>query len=197
MKKFHDVRHGNNRLTRCLCSYRVGGVWSTSRIDSFDGEEIHLESGHSFNIESDDIKYMFDSLGYVNTRHQCVYYYRVPRRMWKVGICNDNVSAEWLYERYARAGEQPKIRQAITDLVVGKYPSFEDSLKLVLKGKVAARAFSPVFAVGLHKETKNPVIYYKNKAVAFIDDDENIVMGDVNSHLQEQLFLLTKKECLV
>lgn len=53
-----------------------------------------------------------------------------------------------------------------------EYPDYSRALSDVKNDAAYVRAFSPSFAVGLHKGSKNPVVYYKNQIVGTALENE-------------------------
>lgn len=198
MKKFHDDHHADNRLSNCYVGVKQdNGKWRVCRIRGASNRRIRTENDETFAIDSPKIQFMFDSLGYVNTEHQCFYFSRSPRRQWKVGLVQNNTEMDWLFEDFARRADMTAHPKAIEFILNNDYPDYRKAYLQVTTGRKAAVAFSSKFAVGLSNVTDRPVIYYKNTPIAFVNEQEQIVMGDVNSHLLEQLKPLVGENFLI
>lgn len=189
MRDFHDNDHANNRLSRCYLAFKkADGKWGITRIASANKKTIHCTNDQRYDMKSEDIKILFPDLGYVNTEHQCAYYTRSSKRMWKVGLTPENFIREFLFRKKARAADDIGCEAALEKLVNGVYPSAKKALKLVQERKKAGVAFSRKFCFGLHAGTKAPVLYYKNKYVGYYDEKlGGLVINDNNSHIIQQL----------
>lgn len=185
MRKFHDNEHANNRLSRCYAMCRIDGKWDIRRIDGASTDTIIVNCGARFRMtDEDNIKFLFPSLGYVNTYHQCIYLSRKSRRLWKVGIVPDNLSIEPIFPNYITHRDEINNSEALKKLFLNEYPTPKEALDDVLNGQAAARAFSKKFCFGLHAETKEVVLYYQNMPLGHYDKSYKAIMiGDVNSHL--------------
>lgn len=197
MKQFYDNNHANNRLSRCFVLLGPP-PYTAKRIENATKNKIICDDGTEYDLKSPDVHITMDELGYYNTRHQCVYITRSTRRMWKAGLVPENLILEHVYPQYVTHRDADiRAGQYLPFIMNNQYPTFEEALNTVKIGQAACVAFSRKFAVGLAEMTLNPVIYYKNNAIAFLDDDGTIIMGDVNSHLLEQLVHTSGREVLI
>lgn len=159
-----------------------------SRIDGATQEDIVTTCGKRFNMQDENIKFIFPKLGYVNTAHQCTYVTRISRRMWKVGLTNENIHSQHMYPAYAGMNDMMNNKDILEAILNVKKPKFKESLRRVATGHRAASAFSDKFCVGLHPNTTAPCIYYKNKYVGYWDKEmDALVISDTNSHMIQQL----------
>lgn len=185
MRRFHDDNHANNRLARCYAMCLIDGEWVSRRIEHATKRTITVNCGTEFAMDDEaNIKFLFPRLGYVNTRHQCVYVTRSSRRLWKVGIVPDNLKMDMIFPEHIRRVDVISGNDAVAFLFKGKYPSAIAALNKVSNGEAAACAFHRHFCFGLHSKTKEIILYYQNMPLGHYDKGEDsIIIGDVNSHL--------------
>lgn len=194
MKNFHDNAHANNRLSRCYVSIfnERTNSYDIKRIDSATKHTIYCRDGTEYPLHSDVVSVVFERLGYVNTRHQCAFVSRTPKRMWKAGLVPENLKTEFLHPQFLKAVDDKEVYAVLEYIVNNRYPSFRKACLEVQARRAAARAFHPNFAVSLSDDTDQLVMYYKNFEVGYVDVKENLIyIGDTFSHLNEQIFEAT------
>lgn len=197
MKNFHDNQHADNRLSRCYVAIFENDKFKVSRIGNADKKAIFCRDGRAYELADKNVHIVFDSLGYVNSKHQCVYISRTPKRMWKAGLVPENLRLDYLHKHYARMEDTVEIENALEQILNNDYPSFRKACLEVHTGKKAANAFHRNFAVSLSDTTKDLVLFYKNFEVGYVDVKENqIYIGDVFTHLREQIFEATGMESI-
>lgn len=197
MRKFHDNGHANNRLSRCFIMYRkADGKWRCGRLDMATKTKLVVNDGSEFRMDDvENTSFLFPRLGYVNTRHQCLYFTRSSRRMWKVGLVPENIVREPIFKQYFTMADDIKLETALKRLFLNEYPSFKECLDDVQKGRTAAKAFSRDFCVGLHEKTREVVLYYRNMPIGHYDKDEKaMIIGDVNSHYVQKFLEVVNNE---
>ncbi|QEG09168.1 hypothetical protein CPT_Phriendly_016 [Vibrio phage Phriendly] len=194
MKNFHDNAHANNRLSRCYVAIfnEKRNSYDIKRIDSATKRTIYCRDGTEYPLQSDIVRIVFESLGYVNTKHQSMFVSRTPKRMWKAGLVPENLQSNFLYPRFVRAEDHMEVHDILDYIVNNKYPSFRKACLEVQARRAAVRAFHPNFAVSLSDDTDQLVMYYKNFEVGYVDvKDNKIYIGDTFTHLNEQIFEAT------
>lgn len=194
MKNFHDNAHANNRLSRCYAAIYNEKInsYDIKRIDSATKRTIYCRDGTEYPLQSDVVNIVFERLGYVNTKHQCLFLSRTPKRMWKAGLVPDNLQVSFMHPRFVRHEDHTEVHQMLDYIVNNKYPSFRKACLEVQARRAAARAFHNNFAVSLSDETDQLVLYYKGFEIGYVDVKNNaIFIGDTFTHLNEQIFEVT------
>lgn len=193
MRKFHDNNHAHNRLSRCFCIYKTNDGIECGRISLATKEKIIIDERHEFRMNDEkSTSFLFPRLGYYNTRHQCTYVTRSSKRMWKVGLVPENMLQKPLFPMFHTMADGKEYSEILKFLHIGKYPTFDRCLKDIKGGFAAGRAFSRDFCLGLHAETKEVVLYYRNMPIGHYDSDEKaVIIGDVNSHYIQKFLEVT------
>lgn len=196
MKNFHDNAHANSRLTRCYVAVKdKDGTFNVARVQEATKNKIWLNDGNQYDLQDERVHIVFQKLGYVNTRHQCVLLSRTPKRMWKAGIVPENIQMDYLHPQHMRMSDRVELGVGLEFILNHRYPSFRKACLEVSTGKHAARAFHPNFAVSLSDVSDKLVIYYNNFEIGYVDDGD-VFVGDVYDHLKEQIFEATGKESI-
>lgn len=110
-------------------------------------------------------------LGYVNFGQMAVYMFRNPRRMYKNGLCQENIETKmeggFRYtaeeERYVAMMLQRPLDPCFQETYAGNFPSLEDAVKKVANKEARLIAFDRQFAVA-----SDGKVYYKNQFVGGI-----------------------------
>lgn len=179
MRTFADWNHANQYLSESLI--RVGG--ETAWVRNVD-EKNQLwyyppasDQRKSIRLDSKEVDFTPVPLGYVNLGdgYSASYTTRIPRRMWKVGLCPSNTSSS-----RTRVGSGLLCSENFAKCVKGVYPSLEEALKASVRWQTIV-AFSRLFAIDYDKG-----LLYKDRRVGAIRD-KRPVLDDKFLYLQEVL----------
>jgi hypothetical protein len=116
------------------------------------------------NIDEENFTAPTQRLGYINVHGGVIYASRIPIRRYKVGLSKENtvfdVGTCNYHEGAAEALRQVKSLSSIElgDCIMGKYPTLQQAIKLIVKGSFAV-AFDRQFAL------QGDSIYYKRDLV--------------------------------
>lgn len=165
-------------------TFRILGVFCKSKTD--DPED--------FKLDDDRVDLTPIPLGFVNKTRTCVLLTREPKRMWKIGLHQENVAARvltpdgLLYDRINFS--ETVLSDGFRSAVLGNYPTLKD---LILDNKIlhGSRAFSRDWAIQKLPQTETVNLVHKFHGVVGklngIHPELNEKFGFLHEALQEEL----------
>ena len=148
-----------------------------------------LLTGKALKVESSSDKLNLNSLplGYVNTREGALYIRRRPVRLYKQGICSENLCTS------SRSGVPERVlrSKAFAKMLINSYPTFSE---VVTGSGGYVNPFEPsstvkAFHRSLASDGKN--LYHKGRLVGKIRPDKTFSLTEKFTYLREDI-----EECL-
>lgn len=138
-----------------------------------------------------EFAYMQFNLGYMNVGPYAVWYYRIPLRQYRQGLRRDQCSVRdesGLQPNGGHHGYDLLGNNAHTaDMMMNKYPTFEEAIKKLSDGQTIKIAFHRNFALFRDKLRRDYVLEYKGVPTAFGSTDAMFKCADNMGYLRETL----------
>lgn len=165
--QYQDPEYACERLSGSIVRYGGAPVY----VDHIDNEgyatiiPCGVQVPFVKHVEYQELDLTPVPLGNVNTPHGVVYASRVPkRRDWRQGLRENNLTVYGV----VGFGDRLSLRgQAVTNTIMGIYPSFKESVEKVVCDEVVAVAFSRHFSVS--KGEGGLTLHYREKEVGTIE----------------------------
>ncbi len=123
-------------------------------------------------VKTEDLDLEPLQVGNIQTGGSYLYVQRMPVRRYKQGLCRDN----------SKRGEMPwETRdwslnsEATLACLVDNYPTISDAIERVSGHHCTSVAFSKRWGIGAVKGL--PYLFYKDKAVGMVDDEDVVLYG--------------------
>lgn len=168
-KDFYDEHHAQMYLVDSIIRYKNKPIFIKDVQKTERGYKLtyHYLGSLEFQmvfIPNKDINFNPVPLGFLNKNKKSYYISRIPCRTWKIGLCLRNMSVVNILD----SNEKIRIKidsKEISDTIIGKYPSYDESYEFLKKEKVECIAFSRRFSI-----CKIGLLYKTNMAtVGFLD----------------------------
>lgn len=179
-----DVAYGANRLVDSIAL--VDGI--PRYIYNLTPSFVHWSPLGSGTVKKTSIKKLNNSnipLGFVNTHTRAKYVVRIPKKQYKQGLRQNNLTVLPYNDNFN------PLTKGFVNCVLGIYPSVEDCMELVTCGEMESCAFSRKYSLSLGPTPDKYELTYKIYSVGTISiTNHNIVKYDLfekYSYLKEDL----------
>lgn len=188
---FWDKEHANSRLSGCVVRTKRGKPVYILEVfaEDEDSEEIVWAAICQFSpdkaakslIKVSDLDLSPVPLGYVNSLFGAAYAYRLPKRMWKIGLTNEN----FLTVSYQYGVNGCDVwSDDVVNTIYGLYPSIQEAVDRLSAGPLPSIAFARNFAL-----TSSLLLLYngETKVGVYNKDSKEMVLNQDFFYLKEML----------
>jgi hypothetical protein len=182
--EFLTLEDARQRLTGTLVRVNKAPIYiidvhNADRRRSYELEVQYLSNGKVGTIPYDkNVDLSPVPLGNTNYQGGSYFVSRVPARMWKQGLNENNMHC-WDFE--GRNVRIPITSKCLIDTIDGKYPLFKEAFEAVYKEKVRSMAFSRDFSI-----RPNVLVYHSRVEVGNLNG-KDIQLFDKFFYLKELL----------
>lgn len=160
----------NGKIQPCYVKSILDGFeGDNGREQGFIGQVNRKVIAASFN--NPDVRIIVPESCFVNTGYQAVYLSRLTQRQYKKGIKLSQFKKEYTnMDIYERIGDDFRPEDYIRGLLNPEYPTLEEALKNLERGRCISSAFSRHFCVGVDEKVISPLLFYRGIVCGTIKD---------------------------
>lgn len=140
--------------------------------------------GESFAVSSSDEGISIESppLGYVNTEDGAVYSMRRPLRLYKQGLCYDNITTTGggFNDRFLRS-------KGFCNMLLGNYPPLSSCIGGVAYTNPFSKQKASLKAFHRYLAADGKDLYHKGKKVGLINEDKTFTLYTKYAYLGEEI----------